>query len=313
MMSKPLLTIVIPVYNRAHCMRRTFDSVVAQTLRPLRLIIVDNNSTDGSAEMAREWADAHRSPDFQIEILAETKRGAAAARNRGLSVVETPWVMFFDSDDTMAPTLTADVAATVAAHPDADIVGWDVERTGAGGPGNVSPFKLAGDIVWRQIIHCTLSTQHYACRTELFRRAGGWNDSLPVWNDFEAGLRLLLTGPRIVTLAHNSAGHPPVTVYHSPDSITARSDTPGMTQLAKERALDCCGHALRRAGRDDMLRWIDLRRAQLAAEYARSGAVGEGRRLIEEVVRRRGWWYRIIYLKHRIYPRGTYLMLRNRK
>ena len=84
--SKALISIVIPVYNRAAVVTRTLDSVFAQTARPLQLILVDNASTDGSAELLRQWAATHDSSDFGVRLLSEPQPGAATVGS-GLSIL----------------------------------------------------------------------------------------------------------------------------------------------------------------------------------------------------------------------------------
>ena len=77
------VTIVIPVYNRAHTIARTLRSIDAQTLRPARVILVDNNSSDSSVDAMRAWADGK---DY-VTLLSQPRPGACAARNRGLDHV----------------------------------------------------------------------------------------------------------------------------------------------------------------------------------------------------------------------------------
>ena len=60
--------IVIPVYNRERELRRTFDSVVAQTYRPIHVVLVDNGSTDGSLALCRELKGAYETDDFRIKL-----------------------------------------------------------------------------------------------------------------------------------------------------------------------------------------------------------------------------------------------------
>ena len=91
--------IVIPVYNRERELRRTFDSVVAQTYRPIHVVLVDNGSTDGSLALCRELKGAYETDDFRITVVEEAKRGPSAARNRGLTCVTEEFVAFLDSDD----------------------------------------------------------------------------------------------------------------------------------------------------------------------------------------------------------------------
>ena len=80
---KPTISIIIPVYNRASLVIRTLDSIAAQTLQPDRIIVVDNNSSDGSYDAVKRWMDAY-SGTARCTLLTERKPGAAAARNKGL-------------------------------------------------------------------------------------------------------------------------------------------------------------------------------------------------------------------------------------
>ena len=81
---QPLLTIVVPVRNRQDVVGRTLRSIAAQTLRPLKVILVDNASTDSTLQILRKWADSAADSAIDVKILSETTPGASAARNRGL-------------------------------------------------------------------------------------------------------------------------------------------------------------------------------------------------------------------------------------
>ena len=116
------ITIIVPVYNRAHLVGATLDSIAAQTLRPIHLVLVDNNSQDNTLKVLLDFKKRHQSDDFKVTVLQETRRGAAAARNCGLQEATTEWVMFFDSDDLMAPDLLESYARAVEKHSDAEVV-----------------------------------------------------------------------------------------------------------------------------------------------------------------------------------------------
>ena len=98
----PRVAVVVPVFNRAHCILATLDSILAQTLRPAQVIVVDNGSTDHSKAVVEAWMQQQK-PHCELLLLSEACRGASAARNRGLQAVTTEWVSFFDSDDLMSP------------------------------------------------------------------------------------------------------------------------------------------------------------------------------------------------------------------
>ena len=93
------LTVIIPIYNRAHVLARTLDSIAASTVLPAELILVDNNSQDDSLRCCRNWAARHATDTFRVTVLEAQRPGASVARNVGLAAYTTPYVYFFDSDD----------------------------------------------------------------------------------------------------------------------------------------------------------------------------------------------------------------------
>ena len=91
-MAEPSVSVIIPVYNRAHCVRRAVDSVLAQTHKDFEIVAVDDGSQDGSVEILRGYGDA-------IRLIAQPNAGAAGARNTGIRAARGRWIAFLDSDD----------------------------------------------------------------------------------------------------------------------------------------------------------------------------------------------------------------------
>jgi glycosyltransferase involved in cell wall biosynthesis len=98
-------TIVIAFYNEADFLADTLASLAAQTLRPLRLVLVDNGSTDGSAVLAHRFALAH--PDIDVCVLSEPTPGQVHALAAGLRTVTTPLVAIGDADTFYPPDYLA--------------------------------------------------------------------------------------------------------------------------------------------------------------------------------------------------------------
>ncbi len=289
MASQASISIVIPVRDRAGIVGRTLDSVKAQVLRPLDVILVDNASTDNTLETLQRWQRENRGEGFSITLLQEPAPGAAAARNRGLEAGRSPYVLFFDSDDLMAPDLTLSVARLLEAKPDTDIVGWDISRRFLDGKTRTYRFKTR-DALYNHIFHSHLATQRYAVRSSFARQVGGWDACLMGWNDYELGVRLLLSRPKVARLG----GAPLVQVISQAESITGT----GFSQDPRkwERSLDKVSAVLAAAGRSDMLKYIELRRIILSGLYAREGAEGESARLLNEVLgRASGGYYRAVF------------------
>lgn len=91
----PALSVIIPVYNKKDFLADCLRSVQAQTLRDFEIICVNNNSTDGSMDVVREFAK----DDPRIVMTEEKIPGAAAARNKGLDIARGQYVTFIDADD----------------------------------------------------------------------------------------------------------------------------------------------------------------------------------------------------------------------
>lgn len=288
-----LLTVVVPVYNRGAVVGKTLEAIERQTLRPLRVIVVDNNSVDNSLAVVREWKRRVENAGFEITVLEENIPGAAAARNRGLQEVTTPLTMFFDSDDIMSPEHCRRAVEGFRTHPDADIVGWDCGNIALTGKRRILRFS-SRDMVWGSLHYGYMATQRYVARTDLFRRAGGWNPACKGWNDIEFGLRILMLSPKVVKLS----GKPTVEIVSYADSITGRNFSAKADVW--ESTLDMMEDTVRRGENaaivGKQLRYLNLRRAILAGNYAHEGAMAAGVRLIRTVtVAEPSSFYRSIY------------------
>lgn len=108
--SRPSVAVVIPLFNAAPYVREALDSVFAQTYPHAELIVVDDDSTDGSAEIAEAVTGA--------PAIRQPHLGAAAARNRGLERCTADIVAFLDADDIWLPTKTARQVEYLLEHPD---------------------------------------------------------------------------------------------------------------------------------------------------------------------------------------------------
>ena len=187
------LTIVIPVHNREHLLGRTLRSIASGQMLPHTLILVDNGSTDGSMALCRKFKEENETDNFHIIIAEEPRKGANAARNKGLSLCTTEWVYFFDSDDLFDREFVSAVSSIRNDGIDCMIC---PTRMDVNGKTVTRDFKAKNDIPF-QILTGMLSTQAVVYRTEWLRSIGGWDEDLDVWQDLELGTRLLLHNPAI--------------------------------------------------------------------------------------------------------------------
>src|SRR5262245_4502278 len=94
-----LVSVVIPAHNAAATIGETLLSVRSQTHRMLEILVIDDGSTDGTADIARD----HAALDSRIRLVRQKNGGVAAARNRGIEEAAADLVAFVDADDLWAP------------------------------------------------------------------------------------------------------------------------------------------------------------------------------------------------------------------
>ena len=99
MMDTPVISVIVPVYNTAPYLPKCVDSLLAQDVKMLEIILVDDGSTDGSGAICDDYA----SVDDRIYVLHQANSGAAAARNAGLAAAAGEYIGFADSDDWVEP------------------------------------------------------------------------------------------------------------------------------------------------------------------------------------------------------------------
>jgi hypothetical protein len=143
--SSPSITFVIPAFNAAATVVATLRSLLAQTRPDWTAIVIDDGSTDGT----RHAAESVR--DRRIQVIGQANAGVACARNRGLSLAQTPAITFLDADDTVEPAFIEqklprlagfDLAAASYRYVDPDLrdVGWTI-RLSQDEPARLTEFN----------------------------------------------------------------------------------------------------------------------------------------------------------------------------
>ena len=271
-----LVSVIIPVFNRAAVVGRTLDSVLHQTHRPLQLVLVDNDSTDGSRDVLDRFAATHDGKDgITVTVDRAPHHMAGSPRNRGFELAQGEWVLFFDSDDVMDSRLVERYVSTIGKHGgELDIVSTRATRVNADGSRRRLPFATpsggAPALMPYQILNAQLATQRYAVRRDFFAATDGWNISLPAWNDWELGVRLLLAGARVAYLNKTL-----VTVIDSGKASITGTDFASRAGLW-EHVMDIARLNIMLAAPDDAtrtrwLRLIEFKRLSLAAAYELEG------------------------------------------
>ncbi|HPI71773.1 MAG TPA: glycosyltransferase family 2 protein [bacterium] len=109
MSALPLVSVVIPTFNRADLLPAAIDSVLGQTYERLEILVVDDGSTDHTMEVLRPYAD-------RIRVIAGEHRGPSAARNLGMRAATGEYLCFLDSDDVYYPYKVQAQVEQMSAH-----------------------------------------------------------------------------------------------------------------------------------------------------------------------------------------------------
>jgi glycosyltransferase involved in cell wall biosynthesis len=194
--SESLVSVVIPVYNRAHLIGRAISSVLAQTYRHFEIIVVDDASSDGLAAALAEFSD----PRLRC-LVHPRNRGAAAARNTGIASATGDFVAFLDSDDSWYPDKLAfqvaamrDQTVDVAGH----VCAYDCIKVGYS-PRKIVPNWIGQRFQRAVLFGCTCGPgTTLLCRRTIFAEIGPLDEELRRLEDWDWLLRLAAKGYRLL-------------------------------------------------------------------------------------------------------------------
>lgn len=201
-------SIVIPAYNCASFIDDALTSALGQTVGDLECIVVDDGSTDGTADRIRAHADPRLRP------VRQANAGVAAARNRGLSLACGCAVLFLDADDRLHPRAVERLTAVLDRAPDAVAAFGSVVKILAEGRIQPGQKPLArhryptGDVLEAMLDWGFLNVGQILIRTEAARRAGGFREGLRLSEDWEFLCRLACQG------GFDFAGPQPNVLFH---------------------------------------------------------------------------------------------------
>jgi glycosyltransferase involved in cell wall biosynthesis len=188
----PKVTVVIAAYNAERFIRQTLDSVFAQSLREVELIVVDDGSTDGTPAILRGIDDR------RLSVLRQANGGVSAARNAGLALARAPYIFFLDADDILVPDALQRMVATLDNNPDrVACFAHHIRITEDGAEltrRSDLPLKMfpAADTLRNLVAKNFIVCGAICIRTEAARGVRGFNPDLKWGEDWEFWCRLAL-------------------------------------------------------------------------------------------------------------------------
>ena len=192
----PSVSVVIPTYNRAELLRAAVQSVLEQTAPVREIVVVDDGSTDHTAEVVGTLAAAG-APLIYLPGAHENRRGPA--RNRGVAATSAPLVAFLDSDDLWLPQRLARQLAAWSEQPEAGFAFCNVHRFDE--RGLIGPLPCLhpsadfnGAILGAMLEEPLAVPSTLIVRREAFAQVGGFAD-LPINEDYVLAVRLAAASP----------------------------------------------------------------------------------------------------------------------
>jgi glycosyltransferase involved in cell wall biosynthesis len=181
----PLVSVIIPTYNRGWSLQEAIDSVLAQDFSDFELIIVDDGSTDNTLDIIRSYPD-------EIIFLRQANKGVSAARNLGITSSNGRLIAFLDSDDLWLPEKLSIQADFFHSHPDAFIC--QSEEIWIRNGVRINPQKRhkkpSGMIFEPSLDLCLVSPSAVMVRRGLFENVGTFDERLPACEDYDLWLRV---------------------------------------------------------------------------------------------------------------------------
>ena len=163
----PRVSAIVPLYNAERFLAQTLDSALAQTMRELEIIIVDDGSTDSSPALADGYAARH--PGV-VRVIHQANQGLCNARNAALAVARGEYIALLDADDIWLPHHLADCIAEFERHPDVALVHADIEHIDGDGRSLGHSERHWDRYDSDAFVTLFLRREHILCPTAVFRR-----------------------------------------------------------------------------------------------------------------------------------------------
>jgi len=183
----PTVSVVIPTFNRWPLVGAAIESVLAQSFSDFELIVIDDGSTDDTAKQLARFGS-------RLRLLSQPNRGVSAARNFAVRHARGSYLAFLDSDDLWLANKLAIQVAFMEQNPSVQICQtkeiWI--RNGVRVNAKAKHRKPSGDIFIASLELCLVSPSAVMLTRALFEQLGGFDESLPVCEDYDLWLRIAL-------------------------------------------------------------------------------------------------------------------------
>jgi glycosyltransferase involved in cell wall biosynthesis len=287
-MKSPLVSVIVPTFNRLPLIARCLDSIKAQTYEAIETIVVDDCSSDGTADWLRE----HDEYAFATVLARPQNAGASEARNYGVRQSHGDLIVFIDSDDILAAGHVRAAVNTFVAYPKVGLFCCDCQMIGRTGEllhegrtwqqvqSHIKAYPVTSGIrALADVFLFSNSFPGFAVRREVFNEIGYLDQTIFPLDDYDFALRVAGSDYEVYYL------HEPLAYYrcHDSNASGAYSTTVGVQKLR------CLHSALRRnpdlrhLGNAVKRRIADVK-LELAISHLYAGDVSETIRVIASAI-----------------------------
>lgn len=299
--SAPKVSVVIPLYNKGPHIARALESVLAQSMKDFELVVVDDASTDGGADIVRHH------PDGRIRLIRRDRPGPGghAARNAGIRAAAAPLIAFLDADDAWEPLHLETILRMRAAFPQAGAYTTARRTVNRGGRIALIDYYGVPEAPWEGIVpdyftavakSTLIGTSVVAVPKDVFAAVGTFLEGVPKGGDIEMWFRIAVKYP--VAFSHYIGGN---WFRDSDNSITDTVEQPADPVILRAIRRAMGGASVGSELRAKLLRYHDA----LVAKYAKECLIRERpkaarRRLDVSLSGRGGGLYLLTFIPGRV-------------
>ena len=221
-MKQPLVSVILPTYNRAWTLKTAIDSVLFQNYPNIELIVIDDGSRDNTKELLKGYKN-------QIKVLTQENAGVSAARNRGIEKSRGEFIALLDSDDSWDKRKISCQMDFFMANPEALIC--QTQEVWIRNHKRVNPkikHKKPSGMIFEQSLNlCLVSPSAVMMKREIFEQKGYFNEKFLVCEDYDLWLRISSTIPVFLIdkpyTIKNGGHRDQLSSLHSQDKFRIRS------------------------------------------------------------------------------------------
>lgn len=195
-MHKGLVSTIIPVYNRPEMLQEAVASVLAQTYRPIEIIIVDDGSTDDTPVISEQLQKKHD----EIQLIVQQNSGPGMAREAGRRIARGEFIQYLDSDDLLLPEKFSRQVVALRQKSCCDVAYGRTRYRHADGKVEKAPWKRSGERIGTMFPSFLQSrwwdTPNPLYRSSVCEQAGPWS-TLRLEEDWEYDCRVAVTGAKL--------------------------------------------------------------------------------------------------------------------